>query len=98
MIDSQIHKSNRPKSKKNRKGFAKKLDLKGIKFPVKIRDILKIKKEIPMALELLLMEIKRQKHPIYVSKNILSCMIILYIVEENIFIVIVYKPLVNKKY
>ena len=51
-----------------------------------------------MALELLLMEIKRQKHPIYVSKNILSCMIILYIVEENIFIVIVYKPLVNKKY
>ena len=41
------------------KEFAKKLDYKDIKFPVKIRDICKIEKKIPLALVLLIMEIKK---------------------------------------
>ena len=41
------------------KEFAKKLDFKDIKFPVKIRDICKIEKKIPLALVLLIMEIKK---------------------------------------
>ena len=67
------------------KDFTKKHDFNDIKLPVKIRDIHKMEKGIPMALVPLLMEIKKQKHPIYASKNILSCVMILYIVEENIF-------------
>ena len=48
--------------------FAKKLDFKHINFPVKIRDILEIKKRIPLALVFLVMKI-RKKHQFYVSKK-----------------------------
>ena len=48
MMFGHILKSCRPQSKKNHKGwqrFAKEVDFKDIKFPVKTRDIHKIKKK-----------------------------------------------------
>ena len=89
------------------KDFAKRLDFKGIKFPVKIRDIHKFVKNI-------FRNENKEKYPIYVSKNfckekhvdillmgemisIDSCMIIHYIVEENIFAVIIYMLSLQKK-
>ena len=88
-------------------GFVRKLDFKDIKFPVKIRDIHKIKKENFIGISVFGYE-NEGKHPIYVLKKcyeeknvdllligeegkrhyvplkllILSCMIILYIVEK----------------
>ena len=62
---------------KTDKDFAKKFDSKDINFPVKIRDIHKIeekktqKKRIPLALVFLANE-NKEKHPIYVSKNVVK--------------------------
>ena len=105
---------------KANKDFAKKLDFKDTKFPSKTRDIHKIEEKNSITV---FGYENKEKHSIYVSKNvlkktcsftinwrrkkkdfmflskvlILSCMIILYIPEENIFVVIVYKSLVQKK-
>ena len=59
------------------KDFAKRLDFKGIKFPVKIRDIYKIeKKRVPLALAFLVMKIRRIIQSMYqnniVNKNMLT--------------------------
>ena len=115
---------------KDDKQFAKKFDFKNIKFPVKIRDIHKIKKKKSINISVFGYE-NKEKHPIFILKNVvkkkhvhllligeegrryyvliqdfndfmyytlLYFMIILYSVEENIFIVIVYKLLAQKKY
>ena len=100
------------------KDFAKRLGFKVIKFPVKIRDIHKIDKKNSIGISIFGYE-NKEKHPIYVSKLLLSitiigegdkntmflskiltrsCMIIHYIVKENIFFVIVYTLLLQKKY
>ena len=52
------------------KDFAKKLDLKDIKFPIKTRDIHKIEKKNSISISVFSYEIK-EKHPIYVSKKML---------------------------
>ena len=104
------------------KDFAKRLDFKDIKFPVKIRDIHKIeKKKNSIGINVLGYE-NKEKYPIYESKqcceekhdllligegqkntmllskiSIHACLIIHYIVEENIFVVIVYILLLQKK-
>ena len=42
---------------------------------------------------------KKERDTMFLSKiSLLSCMIMLYIVEENIFVVIVHKLLVQRKY
>ena len=104
------------------KDFAKKLDFKNIKFPVKLRDIHKIEKKTSISFSVFGYENKK-KHPIYVSRNCcegkhvdlllieeegkrhhvlikyFNTFISDYIfVEENIFVVFVYKFLVQKKY
>ena len=111
---------------KSDKDFAKILDFKDIKFPVKIRDIhnnnnnnnktslrsallfvaMKIKHSVYVSkkcsedkcVDLLLIGEGKKKH--YVLSKILIhlCMIIYYIVEENIFVVIVYMLLLQKKF
>ena len=57
------------------KDFAKKLDLKDIKFPVKIGDIYKIEKRIPLALVFLTFKTKKNIQSMYqnnaVKKNML---------------------------
>ena len=50
------------------KDFAKRLDFKGIKFPVKIKDIQKSKKRIPSALALLIMKISKNIQFMYQKK------------------------------
>ena len=50
---------------KANKNFAKRLDFKDIKFPVKIRDIHKIEKKIPSALVFLDMKIKKNTQSMY---------------------------------
>ena len=50
------------------KDFAKKLDLNGIKFPVKVRDIHKIEKINSIGISVFGYE-NKEKHPIYVSKK-----------------------------
>ena len=50
------------------KDFAKKLDFKDIKFPVKVKDIHKIEETNPSPLVFLIMKIKK-KHAIYLSKK-----------------------------
>ena len=50
------------------KDFAKKLDFKDIKFPVKIRDIYKIEKKNSIGISVFGYE-NKEKHPIYVSKK-----------------------------
>ena len=61
---------------KSNKGFAKRLDFKDIKFPVKIRDIHKIEKKNPSELLSLLMKIKKNVQSMYqknfVKKNMYS--------------------------
>ena len=57
--------------------FAKKLDFKGIKFPVKIRNIYKIEKIILLALVFIGYE-NKEKHPIYVSQNVVKKNILIY--------------------
>ena len=56
---------------KAEKHFAKKLDFKDIRFPVKIRDIRKIKKKkkIPLTLVFLTMKIKKNIQSMY-QKNV----------------------------
>ena len=53
---------------KAEKNFAKKLDFKGIKLPVKIRDIHKIEKKNSIAFIVIGYE-NKEKYPIYVSKK-----------------------------
>ena len=53
---------------KGDKDFAKKLDFKDIKFPVKIRDIHKIEKNNSIGIKVFGYE-NKEKHPIYVSKK-----------------------------
>ena len=53
---------------KTDKSFAKKLDFKDIKFPVKVRDISKIEKKNSISICVLGYE-NKEKHPIYVSKK-----------------------------
>ena len=50
------------------KDFAKRLDLKDIKIPVKITDIHKIEKKNSIGISVLGYE-NKEKHPIYVSKK-----------------------------
>ena len=58
------------------KDFAKRLDFKDIKFPVKIRDIHKIEKIIPSAIAFLVMKIRKNIQSMYqknvAKKNILT--------------------------
>ena len=49
------------------KDFARRLDFKDIKFPVKIRDILKIKNKSSIGISVFGYE-NKEKHPIYVLK------------------------------
>ena len=50
------------------KDFAKMFDFKNIKFPVKIRDIHKIKKKNSIGISVFDYE-NKEKHPIYISKK-----------------------------
>ena len=50
------------------KDFAKKLDFKDIKFPVKIRDIHKIGKRNSIGISVFGYK-NKEKHPIYISKK-----------------------------
>ena len=58
------------------KDFAKKLDFKHIQFPVNIRNIHKIKKEI-VGISACHYE-NKEKHPIYVAKNIVTKKMLIY--------------------
>ena len=53
---------------KTDKDFAKKLDIKDIKFPVKVRDIHKIEKKNSISISVFGYE-NKEKDQIYVSKN-----------------------------
>ena len=48
--------------------FAKKIDFKDLKFPIKIRDIHKIEKKNSIGISVFGYE-NKEKHPIYVSKK-----------------------------
>ena len=54
---------------KAHKDFSKKLDFKNIKFPVIVRDIHKIEKKNFIGISVFGYE-NKEKHPIYVSKNL----------------------------
>ena len=56
-----------PRITKCDKDFAKKLDFKDIKFPIKVRDIHKIEKKNSISINVFGYQIK-EKHPIHVSK------------------------------
>ena len=104
------------------KDFAKKLDCKDVKFPVKIRDIHKIEKKNYIGISVFGYE-NKEKHPIYVSNKrceekhadllligeedkrhyVLIKDFITFIYDhtlhgKKIFLVIVYKLFVQKKY
>ena len=95
---------------KAEKDIAKKLDFKDIKFPLKVRDIHKIEKKNSIGISVfgyenkekhvdLLLREEEGKKTMFLSKIlILSYMILLYIVAENISVVIVCKLLLQKKY
>ena len=53
------------------KDFAKKLDSKDIKFPVKLRDISQIEKSNSISIRVFDYE-NKEKHSIYVSKNVVK--------------------------
>ena len=61
---------------KSDKDFVKRLNFKDITFPVKIKDIHKIKKRFPLALAFLVMKIKKNIQYMYqnnvVKKNMLT--------------------------
>ena len=59
------------------KDLAKKRNFKGIKFPVKIRDIHKIERKASIGISAFGYE-NKGKHPIYVSKNVLKKSILIY--------------------
>ena len=69
------------------KDFGKRLDFEYTKFPVKIRDIHKLGKRIPLALAFLVMEIRKNVQSMYFEKKV-----------ENIFVVIVYMLSLQKKF
>ena len=74
--------------------FTKRLDCKDIKFPVKIRDIHKFKKSInSTTLVVLVKEIRKNVQSMYQKNAVKVSILIYYILEENIFAVIVYKLL-----
>ena len=58
-------------------GFVKKLDFKDIKFPVKIRDIHKIKKRISSALVFLVMKMRENIQFMY-EKNVMKRKMLIY--------------------
>ena len=64
------HNSRRIKKKAD-KNFVKKLDFKGIKFPVKVRDIQKIEKKNSIDISAFDYE-NKEKHPIYVPKIVVK--------------------------
>ena len=98
---------------KAHKDFAKKVNFKGIEFPIKMRDIHKIKKKKKNRISISVFGYEnKENHPMYVSKKCceenhvellligekekntmfyqkFSCIIILNIVEENIFVIII---------
>ena len=55
-------------SKNYKAYFAKKLDFKEIKFPVKVRDIHKMEKDSSIGISVFGYE-NKEKHQIYASKN-----------------------------
>ena len=57
--------------------FAKKLDFKGIKFPVKIRNIHKIEKNNSIGISVFGYE-NKEKHPFYVSQNVVKKNMLIY--------------------
>ena len=59
------------------KNFEKKLDFKEIKFPVKIRDIHKIEEKNSICISVFTYE-NKEKHPIYVSKNVVKKNMLVY--------------------
>ena len=62
------------------KDFAEKLDFKGIKFPVTIRDMHKIekkKKKNSISISVFGYE-NKEKHPIYVLKNVVKKNMLIY--------------------
>ena len=67
---------NPAKITKSDNDFAKRLDFKDIKFPVKIRDIDNIKKEFHR-ISIFGYE-NKEKHPIYVSKNVVKINMLIY--------------------
>ena len=71
-MSGQILKSFKPSPSliyKSWESFAKRLDFKDIKFPVKIRDISKIEKRKSVDISVLGYD-NKQKHPVYLSKQI----------------------------
>ena len=60
------------------KDFAKIIDFKGIKFPVKIRDIHKILKKISSALVFLAMKIKKKKIQSMYQKIVVKINMLVY--------------------
>ena len=63
--------NNRARVKKADKDFNKKLDLKDIKLPVKIRDIHNIEKKISLALAFLATKIQKNIQSMY-QKNVVK--------------------------
>ena len=59
------------------KGFARRLDFKDINFPVKIRDIHKTKKKNSITITVSGYE-NKEKHPIYISKNVVKIKMLIY--------------------
>ena len=59
------------------KHFIKKLDFKDIKVPVKVRDIHKIEKTIPLTLLFLVMKIRKNIQSMY-QKNIVKKSMLIY--------------------
>ena len=53
------------------KEFARKLDFKNMKFPVKIRDTNKIEKNNSIGISVFGCE-NKERHPIYVSENVVK--------------------------
>ena len=60
------------------KHFARKLEFKGMKFPVKIRDIHKIEKNVVSGLVFLLVRIKKNCQPKFKKKILLKDMSIYF--------------------
>ena len=64
------------------KNFAKRLDFKDIKFPVKVRNAHKIEKKSSINSSVFGHE-NKEKHPIYVSKNVKKTRSLLLIQDEG---------------
>ena len=72
MMFSQIHLGdhNTRRITKADQDFTKKINFKDKKFPVKVRDIHKIEKNNSISISVFGYE-NKEKHPIYVSKNMM---------------------------